>query len=87
MVVEQNSRGRIIIDKFEVKRIAVNYVNDNYPGFDCIDVKVNNPMMEITLRAKTDYKTEALDSMRIDIISMFKQRVHLDIKQLDLVIL
>lgn len=87
MVVEQNSRGRIIIDKFEVKRIAVNYVNENYPGFDCIDVKVNNPMMEITLRAKTDYKTEALDSMRIDIISMFKQRVHLDIKQLDLVIL
>lgn len=87
MVVEQNSRGRIMIDSFEVKRIAVNYINENYADFECIDVKINNPQMVITLRAHIDYKREVLDEMRIDIISMFKQRVHFDIKQLDLAIL
>ncbi len=87
MVVEQNSRGRIMIDSFEVKRIAVNYIKENYTDFECIDVKVNNPQMEITLRSRVDYKTEVLDEMRNDIISMFKQRVHFDIKQLDLAIL
>lgn len=87
MVVEQNSRGRIMIDSFEVKRIAVNYIKENYTDFECIDVKINNPQMEIMLRARVDYKTEVLDEMRSDIISMFKQRVHFDIKQLDLAIL
>ncbi len=87
MVVEQNSRGRIMIDSFEVKRIAVNHIKENYTDFECIDVKINNPQMEITLRARVDYKTEVLDEMRSDIISMFKQRVHFDIKQLDLAIL
>ncbi len=87
MVVEQNSRGRIMIDTFEVKRIAVNHIVENYEAFECIDVKVNNPQMVITLRAKTDYKIETLDEMRSDIIAMFKQRVHFDIKQLDLAIL
>lgn len=87
MVVEQNSRGRIMIDSFEVKRIAVNYIKENYTDFECIDVKVNNPQMEITLRARFDYRIEVLEVMREDIITMFKQRVHFDIKQLDLAIL
>lgn len=87
MVVEQNSRGRIMIDTFEVKRIAVNHIIDNYTDFECIDVKVNNPQMEITLRARNDYRIEVLEVMRDDIIAMFKQRVHFDIKQLDLAIL
>ncbi len=87
MVVEQNSRGRIMIDKFEVKRIAVNYIKENYAEFECIDVKINNPYMEVTLRSRVDYKTETLEVMRDDIIAMFKERVHFDIKQLDLTIL
>lgn len=87
MVVEQNSRGRIMVDTFEIKRIAVNHIRDNYAQFECIDVKINNPQMELTLRARTDYKIELLDEMRNDIIAMFKQRVHFDIKQLDLAIL
>ncbi len=87
MVVEQNSRGRIIIDTFEVKRIAINHIKENYTEFECIDVKINNPQMEITLRARTDYKIESLEVMRNDIIAMFKDRVHFDIKQLDLAIL
>ncbi|WOO89246.1 hypothetical protein R2F61_00660 [Mollicutes bacterium LVI A0078] len=87
MVVEQNSRGRIMVDTFEIKRIAVNHIKDNYSQFECIDVKINNPQMELTLRARTDYKIELLDEMRNDIIAMFKQRVHFDIKQLDLAIL
>ncbi|WOO87485.1 hypothetical protein RZE82_00670 [Mollicutes bacterium LVI A0039] len=87
MVVEQNSRGRIMIDKFEVKRITVNYIQENYTDFECIDVKINNPQMEITLRARNDYKIEVLDEMRNDIIATFKERVHFDIKQLDLAIL
>ncbi len=87
MVVEQNSRGRIMIDKFEVKRIAMNHITENYTDFECIDVKINNPHMEVTLRSRVDYKTETLEVMRDDIIAMFKERVHFDIKQLDLTIL
>ncbi len=87
MIVEQNSRGRIMIDKFEVKRIAVNYIIENYKDFEIIDIKINNPIMEITLRARVDYKLNVVDEIRNDIISLFKNRVHLDIKQLDLIIL
>lgn len=87
MVVEQNSRGRIMIDTFEVKRIAVSYIQNNYSDFECIDVKINNPQMTITLRPRSDYKIELLDDMRKDIIATFKERVHFDIKQLDLAIL
>lgn len=87
MIVEQNSRGRIMIDKFEVKRIVYNHISANYPDFECIDVKIDNPQLVITMRAQVDYKTDVLEAMREDIIAMFKERVHLDIKQLDLAIL
>ncbi len=87
MIVEQNSRGRIFIDSFEVKKLAVNYITDNFNSFDCIDVKVKNPNMEITLRACTDYPLDTLNEVRIQLIEMYKTRVHLDIKQLDITIL
>ncbi len=87
MVVEQNTRGRILIDTFEVKRLAYNYINENYSQFDCVELKVKNPNLKIKLRAKNDYKLDVLQQMRSEIISMYKERVNFDVKQLDLEIL
>lgn len=87
MIIEQNSRGRISIDKFEIKRLAVNYITENYTDFDCVDVVVNNPKIEITLRAKQDYYLNVLEDMRSDLVTMYKTKVHFDIKQLDISII
>ncbi len=87
MVVEQNSRGRIFIDSFEVKRICVNFIRENFDKFECIDVKAGSPKFEIVLKANEDYRIDRLDIVRNEIIAMFKERVHLDIKQLDITIL
>lgn len=87
MIIESNSRGRILIDKFEVKRIAINYIQNNYKEFECIDVKIKNLTMKISLRAIEDYRIGELEEIRCSVINMFKERVHLDIKQLDLVVL
>lgn len=87
MIVEQNSRGRIMVDKFEIKRLAVNFINENYEIFECVDVKVDTPKMEIILRAKQDYHLDVLSTIRTSLVEMYKSRVHFDIKQLDISII
>lgn len=87
MIVEQNSRGRIYIDTFELKKLTSDFVNENYRMFEAIEVKVSNPNMHVTLRVLDEYRIEVLNDIRSDILEMLKLRVHLDIKQLDITIL
>lgn len=87
VVTNVNEKGRIFIDKYELKKTANYIINNLSDKFKFIEIKINNTQIHLVLKAVDNYNTEELDDIRDEIISIYKNRYEYTIGEFDIEIL
>ncbi len=84
VIIEQNKNGRVYIDQFEIKRLSMLFLKENFPSIKDLFIGFDGNKMKLNFSNDSNLNIDDLGKIRHDLIIFLQTNVHFDLKQLDI---